>query len=220
MRFKEGIRRITHPAETRLQKEIGKNQVQRLIELGAPELLGVSPDEYVASMPAIRPLGRQDGKRYPFPLIVDPRISTEFLMGKLGITADQGVGDVSRYSNHPDTPIAPYSMWFELSESRSYRPGDVEGTVDELLGFIAQYYKGEMPFTIDAQGTQRNEDSRSSLRLISTLPTDYLNPTAGQRPHNLEFVANLSAIAGRGHVLRRLVRHPDITVAETPALRV
>jgi hypothetical protein len=130
-----------------MQTNIIKNQINRLVELGFPELLKLSVSEYLNSFTIIgEPLFPEYVNRFDFPVVVDPRVSFAELILKAEIDNYLKIADITHLSGDLPTPYIFYTHDSNRYSSHtaataiSVFDSDEEGcTLQELIFFYLYY---------------------------------------------------------------------------------
>lgn len=124
---------VPSPSSERRQylKELHNIQVGRLLERGFHGILGMTEDDYRASLPdyLMRPMG---GEYYDHPVIIDPRVSLQQQLKMLNI--DLYSWDVSQIiMNLTDRPKTPYTAWLHVqSYGELHYPIEAKGVLDKI----------------------------------------------------------------------------------------
>lgn len=101
---------------TSKEEELWSLQIEKLINLGFHAELGMTDDEYKATMPAFQPQPPRFKGRFDIPLLVDPRVSLQrqLELSKI-VNYDINEADLTRLSlaesNKPHIPKDPYQLW-------------------------------------------------------------------------------------------------------------
>lgn len=95
------------PAETELE-DVRQRQLQKLIDLGFHDALGVSEADYRNSFPSFPDRLPAYGQILDIPLLVDPRVSLSVQHERGGI---RNWRDPEKVSNTTKVPDKPYAIW-------------------------------------------------------------------------------------------------------------
>lgn len=112
-------------AATQATESLWNMQIERLLRLGFHEALGMSEEDYRASMPSFRSQPEKSKGRFDIPILVDPRVmlKTQLQRQKILISRDIPEGDLVKLalgeSQRPDIPREPYQIWLNAN-LRSY----------------------------------------------------------------------------------------------------
>lgn len=115
-------------------------QAKRLVSLGFHTELGMTEDEYKASMPAFQPQLPEFKGRFETPLLIDPRVSIARQLDLLGINTNLTPSELTKLSlaEKQYEGNAPYQIWVHFGK----------GDASKGLRDLKEFEDDEQPLTV------------------------------------------------------------------------
>lgn len=132
------IERVLHQGER--NEKSWPTQVETLIRLGFHAALGMTEDEYKATMPAFQPQPPAFKGRFETPLLIDPRVSIFKQLDLLGINTSLTSSELTKLSlaEKQHEGNIPYQIWMHFSKM-----GESKGLLD-----LNKFADDERPLTV------------------------------------------------------------------------
>lgn len=121
------------------QKKAWSAQIDHLIQRGYHAALGMTEEEYRATMPEFTPQPTEFRGRFDIFLLVDPRLSLEVQLRLMGIENDLDNEDPDLVVENIESVVTsstPYQLWIQLGEKYKGK------TIDELLPLLEKNERG------------------------------------------------------------------------------
>lgn len=140
------------PNKTERLQRTWEAQKDRLVKLGYHSALGLSAQEYVASLPKPEPQLTEFKGKFDRPLLVDPRVPIEKQLDLLGIKAGRLLGhnlktlleNVRQEDDTQKISNEPYQIWTQMHpRTKTWRAIDTGTeaslTIIEALAYIREF---------------------------------------------------------------------------------
>jgi hypothetical protein len=99
-------------------EEVWQVQATRLVEVGVHEELGLTHEEYLATLPKFEAKPVEFEGKFDIPILIDPRVSLRQLLKLTGVSSSEvALNNLHDWSgNHFPQPDEPYTAWADVRE--------------------------------------------------------------------------------------------------------